>query len=444
MQSLVLISIVCFNGFLALSEMAIATSKKLRLQRMVDEGCEGASVALALAESPTRFLASMQICLTVLGIMAGVHGGATLADSIETWLVRSVPSLEPWAHPIGMTGVVAFETFIMVFFGELLPKRLALIAPENIAVRVAPVMFRVGQTLSPVADILGRMTEAVLSRLPALAKATDAHTVTEDELKMIVEQGAEEGMLDRNEETMIKRVLQFGEITAQDLMTPRTKVVGINLDDPDSENVEKIFDSSHSKFPVYRGSIDNLVGVLSVKKLFERLYRDGAIDIQACMTEPLFLPDSARADKVLDAMKQRSTHMAVLIDEFGGTAGVVTATDIVSAVMGEVPQDSVEHTPKFILRDDGSFLVDGMASLFELSERLEIETADLEDVGQTVSGLIMHLAKDIPTEGQKVSFNNWTFEVVDMDGNRIDKVLAHPIKQAEFKDSGVAHEDSDR
>jgi putative hemolysin len=288
------------------------------------------------------------------------------------------------------------------------------------------------------------MTEAVLSRLPALAKATDAHTVTEDELKMIVEQGAEEGMLDRNEETMIKRVLQFGEITAQDLMTPRTKVVGINLDDPDSENVEKIFESSHSKFPVYRGSIDNLVGVLSVKKLFERLYRDGSIDIQACMTEPLFLPDSARADKVLDAMKQRSTHMAVLIDEFGGTAGVVTATDIVSAVMGEVPQDSVEHTPKFILRDDGSFLVDGMASLFELSERLELEIADLEDVGQTVSGLIMHLAKDIPIEGQKVSFKNWTFEVVDMDGNRIDKVLAHPIKEKEFKDSGVGHEDSDR
>lgn len=443
MQSLVLISIVCFNGFLALSEMAIATSKKLRLQRMVDEGHHGASVALALAESPTRFLASMQICLTVLGIMAGVHGGATLADTIETWLVRAVPDLAPWAHPIGMTGVVAFETFVMVFFGELLPKRLALIAPETIAVRVAPVMFRVGQTLSPVADVLGRMTEAILSRLPALAKANDAHTVTEDELKMIVEQGAEEGMLDQNEETMIKRVLQFSEIKAQDLMTPRTKVVGINLDDPDGENIDRIFDSSHSTFPVYRNSIDNLVGVVSVKKLFERLYRGGAVDIQACMTEPLFLPDSARADKVLEAMKQRGTHMAVLIDEFGGTAGVVTATDIVSAVMGEVPQDSGEYTPKFVLRDDGSYLVDGMASLFELSERLEIEITAVEGVGQTVSGLIMHLAKEIPSEGQKVRFQNWIFEVVDMDGNRIDKVLAQPVRQEELKDSGVSDEDSD-
>lgn len=442
MQSLVLISIVCFNGFLALSEMAIATSKKLRLQRLADQGHEGASVALALAESPTRFLASMQICLTVLGIMAGVHGGATLADGIETWLVRAVPSLAPWAHPIGMTGVVAFETFVMVFFGELLPKRLALIAPEAIAVRVAPVMHRLGQTLSPIADILGRMTDTVLSRLPALAKAEDEHTVTEDELKMIVEQGAEEGMLDRNEETMIKRVLQFGEMQAQDLMTPRTKIVGINLEDPVGTNIERIFESSHSTFPVYRGSVDNLVGVVAAKRLFEQLHREGAIDISACMTEALFLPNSARADKVLDSMKQKGTHIAVLIDEFGGTAGVVTATDIIRAVMGDVPQDNGESSNKFVQRDDGSFLVDGMVSLFELSERLELDVSDVEDVGQTLSGLVMHLAKDIPKEGQKVQFKNWIFEVIDMDGNRIDKVLAMLIASAGMDASSLSDENT--
>lgn len=440
MQSLVLISIVCFNGFLALSEMAIATSKKLRLQRLIDEGHQGANVALALAESPTRFLASMQICLTVLGIMAGVHGGATLADSIETWLVRSIPSLEPWAHPIGITGVVAFETFIMVFFGELLPKRLALIAPEAIAVRVAPVMFRIGQTLSPVADVLGRMTDAVLSRFPAIARAKELHTVTEDELKMIVEQGAEEGMLDRNEETMIKRVLQFGEVQAQDLMTPRTKIVGINLEEPSSETIEQIFESSHSTFPVYRGSVDNLVGVVAAKKLFEQFYREGAVDVASCMTEALFLPDTARADKVLESMKQHGTHMAVLIDEFGGTAGVITATDVVRAVMGDVPQDNGEQAPKFVQRDDGSYLIDGMVSLFELSERLELDVSDVETVGQTLSGLVMHLAEDIPREGQKVAFKNWLFEVVDMDGNRVDKVLAQRQINCDEMKLGESHE----
>lgn len=424
MQSLVLISIVCFNGFLALSEMAIATSRKLRLQRLVDEGHKGAKMALALAESPTRFLASMQICLTVLGIMAGVHGGATLADGIEEWLVRSIPSLQPWAHPIGMTGVVAFETFLMVFLGELLPKRLALLAPESIAVRVAPVMYRIGQTLAPVADVLGRMTDAVLSRLPHLKKSGEGHTVTEDELKLIVEQGAEEGMLDPNEESMIKRVLQFGEIKAQDLMTPRTKIVGVNLQDSPEAQIEQIFSSSHSTFPVFRESIDDLVGVISVKKLFEQLYRNGSVDVAECMIDPLFLPNSARADKVLDAMKNHGTHMAILIDEFGGTAGVVTATDVIRAVMGDVPQHSGEQSQKFVRRDDGSYLVDGMVSLFELQERLDVDISDLEEVGQTFSGLIMHLAREIPREGQKVYFKDWIFEVVDMDGNRIDKVMA--------------------
>jgi len=426
MQSLILVSIVCFNGFLALSEMAIAASRKLRLQRFVDEGHRGATVALALAESPTRFLASMQICLTVLGIMAGVYGGATISVEIEAWLIRAVPSLTPWAHPIGMTGVVAFETFLMVFLGELLPKRLALLAPEAIAIRVAPTMYRIGQTLSPIANVLSKMTDAVLSRLHISTHAGDAQTVTEDELKMIVEQGAEEGVLDRNEETMIKRVLQFGDVKAQDLMTPRTKIVGLDLDAELEENVTKILAAPHSNFPVYRGSTDNLIGVVAVKKLFEQSYRGCVMNIEKAMTEPLFLPDSARADRVLESMKQRGTHMAVLIDEFGGMAGVVTASDIMGAVMGDVPQDSGDVSQKFLRRSDGSLLIDGMASLFELQEKLELDVSELEDVGQTVSGLIMHLAREIPQEGQRVRFKSWSFEVVDMDGNRIDKVLAMP------------------
>ena len=426
MQSLILVSIVCFNGFLALSEMAIAASRKLRLQRFVDEGHRGATVALALAESPTRFLASMQICLTVLGIMAGVYGGATISVEIEAWLIRAIPSLTPWAQPIGMTGVVAFETFLMVFLGELLPKRLALLAPEAIAIRVAPTMYRIGQTLSPIANVLSKMTDAVLSRLQISTYVGDAQTVTEDELKMIVEQGAEEGVLDRNEETMIKRVLQFGDVKAQDLMTPRTKIVGLDLDAELEENMTKILAAPYSNFPVYRGSTDNLIGVVSVKKLFEQSYRGSGINIEKAMTEPLFLPDSARADRVLESMKQRGTHMAVLIDEFGGMAGVVTSSDIMGAVMGDVPQDSRDVSQKFLRRSDGSLLIDGMASLFELQEKLELDVSELEDVGQTVSGLIMHLAREIPQEGQRVRFKSWSFEVIDMDGNRIDKVLAMP------------------
>jgi len=442
MQGLILFSIVCVNGFLALSEMALISSRKVRLQRMVDEGRHGAAVALRLSDSPTRFLASMQICLTVLGIMAGVHGGATMAGAIEAWVVRAMPDLARWSHFVGVSGVVMFETFLMVFLGELLPKRLALLAPESIAVRVAPTMDRIGLTLAPIAHVLSQMTDAILERLPLRREVEDHHTVTEDEFKMIVEQGAEEGVLDRNEETMIKRVLQFGGVKAQDLMTPRTRLIGIDLDDPVDESIEKMIASNHSHFPVYRGSIDNLVGLVSIKKIFELLYRQKKIDMAVAMVEPLFLPDSARADRVLDAMKNRQTHMAVLIDEFGGMAGVVTATDIVESVMGEVPQDSGDLSPKFVRRADGSLLIDGLVSLTELSEELHLVHDDLEDVAQTLSGLMMHLAREIPREGQIVQFGDWQFEVVDMDGNRVDKVLVTKILQPKPLTEGTNDEDS--
>jgi putative hemolysin len=442
MQGLILVSIIFVNGFLALSEMALVSARKVRLLRMVDEGRPGASVALRLSESPTRFLASMQICLTVLGIMAGVHGGATMADDIDAWVVASLPALASYSNAVGVTVVVVFETFLMVFLGELLPKRLALLAPEAIAVRVAPTMDRIGMTLAPAAHILSRMTDAVLSKLPFRRTVEEQQTVTEDEFKMIVEQGAEEGVLDRNEESMIKRVLQFGEIRAQDLMTPRTRLVGVDLDDSADENVAKMLGSNHAYFPVYKGSIDNLIGIVSIKKVFEQFYKTKAINIESCMAAPLFLPDSARADKVLDAMKKGQTHMAVLIDEFGGMAGVVTATDIVESVMGDVPQDSGDASPKFFRRGDGSVLIDGMVSLNELCEHLDLPHEDLQNLAQTLSGLIMHLAREIPREGQIVKLGDWRFEVIDMDGNRVDKVLAVHLTSTNTSAAENAHEDT--
>lgn len=442
MQGLILLSIVCVNGLISLSEMALVSSKKVRLQRMVDEGRRGADIALAMSESPTRFLASVQICLTVLGIMAGAHSGATLADDIERWVVAAMPSLTRWGHPIGVAFIIAFDTFLMVFLGELLPKRLALLAPESIAVRMAPTMRRLGLTLSPFANLLGRMTDTVLNRLPIKNFPDEQQTVTEDEFKLLITQGAEEGMLDRHEESMIKRVLQFGDITAEDLMTPRTKLVGLDLADSAEANIEKMLASNHASFPVYRGSIDNLVGIVSVKKVLEQYYELDKLDLAQCMTEPLFLPNSARVIRVLESMKKRGTHMAVLIDEFGGMAGVVTATDIVESVMGEVPGDGGETTQKFVTRTDGSILIDGMVSLFDLKERLQIDLDEFSDVSQTLSGLVMHVGKSIPKEGQSVLCKDWKFEVVDMDGNRIDKVLASRQELQVVIPEGLTHENS--
>jgi putative hemolysin len=286
------------------------------------------------------------------------------------------------------------------------------------------------------------MTDTVLNRLPIKNFPDEQQTVTEDEFKLLITQGAEEGMLDRHEESMIKRVLQFGDITAEDLMTPRTKLVGLDLADSAEANIEKMLASNHASFPVYRGSIDNLVGIVSVKKVLEQYYELDKLDLAQCMTEPLFLPNSARVIRVLESMKKRGTHMAVLIDEFGGMAGVVTATDIVESVMGEVPGDGGETTQKFVTRTDGSILIDGMVSLFDLKERLQIDLDEFSDVSQTLSGLVMHVGKSIPKEGQSVLCKDWKFEVVDMDGNRIDKVLASRQELQVVIPEGLTHENS--
>lgn len=440
MQGVVLFAIVMVNGFIALSETALVSSRRIRLQRMYEEGRKGADIAISLADSPTRFLASMQICLTVLGIMAGVHGGATMAADVEHWVRLAVPDLADWAHAVGMTAVIAFETVLMVFLGELLPKRLALMAPEAIAVRVAPAMARIGRTLFPAANVLSGLTDAILARLPLSGEKFDSHTVTEDELKLIVEQGAEEGVLDRNEESMIKRVLQFGDIKAEDLMTPRTKVIGLDIDEDPKAILAKVVESGHSYFPVYRTSLDTLIGVVSLRKIFETYSKIGEISVKQCMSDPLFLPDSARADRVLSSMNKHGTNMAILIDEFGGMAGVVTATDIVEAVMGDVPQQSGDLSRNFVERSDGSVLIDGMVSLVEMSEQYGLDVSPFLGVVQTISGLVMHLAKEIPMEGHVVEFEGWVFEVVDKDGNRIDKILAKKRIPEQVEDENKLNE----
>lgn len=443
MQSLALISVVCIQGLLSIMQVAMVSSRAPSLDKSVESGRLGGRTLLARGQSISRILVLLQIVVLLVGIFFGFQGGEALGESIETWLMISVPGLKPFAKGVSTFGVVAYSTFIMVFFGQLLPRRLVLFAPELMTRRLAPAIFAATASIMEAKQIFVRILSSFFSEHSVTSNSKQPHTVTEDELKMIVEQGAEEGMLDRHEETMIKRILQFSEITAQDLMTPRTKVVGVDLNDSDNENIERILKSSHSTFPVYRDSIDNLVGVVTVKKLLERLYRTQSVDVETCMTEPLFLPDSARADKVLDAMKKKNTYMAVLIDEFGGTRGVITASDIIRAVMGDVPQDSGDHAPKFFRREDGSILIDGIMPLFELSDLLELDFTEMEDVAQTLSGLIMHLADEIPEEGQVVRFGTWTFQVLDMDGNRIDKVLAEPIRDKEISQCGVKNENSD-
>lgn len=434
-QSIVLLLIVGINGFLALSEMALVSARKTRLQKLADDGHRGATVALSLSESPTRFLASLQICITILGIAAGAYGGANLSGGIELWIQKHIPTLTQWSHGLSVSFVVAIETFLMVLLGELLPKRLALFFPERIAMNVAPLINRVGMVVAPAAHVLSHLTDHMIRLLPVPKAEISEATATEDEIKILVEQGAEAGVFDKAEESFLKRALGFADLTGNDLMTPRTRVVSINIDDPVDESIDLMLKEGFSNYPVYRNSQDNLIGVVSVKKLYAQIRRGQKPNLHDAMIPPIFLPDSAKASRMVEAMRNQRQHVVMLIDEFGGFAGLVSSNDLMQAVVGEVPGTHVGAGPKFVKRQDGSWLVDGMVGLYELEEELGFVAPDnVSEDCQTLSGLVMHYLDSIPKEGQFVEMPHWRFEVVDMDHNRIDKVLVTrleaPVEEA--------------
>ncbi|MCX6115917.1 MAG: hemolysin family protein [Proteobacteria bacterium] len=445
-QILILFVIIGINGFLAMSEMALVSARKTRLQKLHDDGHRGAGIALALADSPTQFLASLQICITILGIAAGAWGVANLSAKVQIGLSQSLPSIGSWAQPIGVGFVVAVETFLMVLLGELIPKRLALFSPERIAVGVAPIIAGLGQIISPASIVLGRITDNFIRFLPFRPHSQDSNAVTEDEIKIMVEQGAEAGVFDKNEESMLMRALDFSELSGSDLMTPRTRIISYSADSNAEDVVDLMLKAGFSNYPVYQGDQDNFVGIVSIKQLYAQLRKGRKSKLLDLMRPPVFLPDSAKAGKIIETMKKNRRHLVILIDEFGGVAGLLTATDLMEAVVGEVPGDQKHDAPKFVQRTDGSWLVDGMAGLFEVEQQLGYEPdSTVSDDCQTIGGLVMHYLDSIPKEGQIVEMPGWSFEVVDMDRNRIDKVLVtkknmscettpeSPLKNSEFK-----------
>ncbi|MCX6127384.1 MAG: hemolysin family protein, partial [Proteobacteria bacterium] len=312
-QCFILLGIVGINGFLALSEMALVSSRKTRLQKLADDGHHGATVALSLSESPTRFLASLQICITVLGIAAGAWGGANLSGGVEQWIGISMPSLLPWSHGLGVGFVVAIETFLMVLLGELLPKRIALFFPERIAISVAPFIDRVGIAMSPAAHILGRITDQMIRVLPLRLNAKDEAQVTEDEIKIMVEQGAEAGVFNRTEESMLKRALDFGDLSGAELMTPRTKIVSFHADALVEVVIDRMLTAGFSSYPLYASQRENVVGMVSVKRAFAALRHQRQVKLSDVMIPAVFLPDSAKAGRIFETMRLKRQHIVVLI-----------------------------------------------------------------------------------------------------------------------------------
>ena len=429
LETLVILLLIAANGLLAMSEIAIVVARKARLQQSAKSGDAGARAALELATHPNRFLATVQIGITLVGILAGAFGGATLAHEIERRALE-VPMLTPYAGIIGVGVVVVAITFFSLVLGELAPKRIALVHAERIASAVAAPMRSLSWLAFPLVRLLGVSTDVVL-RLFRVSPSSESH-VTPEEIKILVEQGTELGVFEESEQDMIEGVLRLDERPIGAFMTPRIQMVWIDAADSPEALHTKIVDSRHSRFPVIQGSFANVLGVVSAKDLLKQSLGGQPTNLRQALGPPLFVPETASALKVLDLFKREGTHFALVTDEYGGIQGLVTDRDILEAIVGELPSRDEPSEPEVTIREDGSWLVDGLLNIDRLKEILEIDSMPDEESGHyhTLSGFMMTQLGGIPAVGEHFKWEGFRFEVMDMDGRRVDKVLIARVQDS--------------
>jgi putative hemolysin len=414
--------LVLANGLFAMAEMAIVAARKPRLQQRADEGDAGATAALAIAEDPDGFLATVQIGITLIGVLAGAFGGATLAGELDE-VLANIPILAPYSGVLSVGLVVLIITYLSLVIGELAPKQFALGDSERIASRIAPPMAVLSRIASPIAHLLSISSEAVL-RLVGV-KPTPNLPVTEAELKLLLQEGTEFGVFEPLEERMIERVLDLDDRRVSSVLTPRTDVVWIDLADTMEEIQDKITESGHSRYPVARGSLDNVVGLVLAKDLLAQSLVDRTINVEAVLRPALFVPEAVPALTVLEQFREAQSRIALVLDEYGGLQGLVTTADILVAIVGEIQDLGDLSEPEVFQREDGSWLLDGRLALEEFEELFTLPDIPSEGT-DTLGGLVMTLLGRIPSIGDRVEWGGLSLEVVDMDGRRVDKVLVVP------------------
>lgn len=425
LEILIILVLIFANGVFSMSEMAIVSARKVRLQQLANQGDTKARVALKLAESPNNFLSTVQVGISLIGILTGAFGGATIAESLNTYL-RRIPFLAAYSQAISFGIVVLIITYLSLIIGELVPKRLALNNPEGIASVVAIPMRALAVLASPVVHLLSASTDMVL-RVMGITPSVEPQ-VTEEEIKILIEQGTEAGTFEEAEQDMVERVFRLGDRSVISFMTPRPDIVWLDLDDSQDENRQKLSENAYSRYPVCQGGLDNVLGIIPVTDLLSRSFRGEHLDLTVGLRQPVFIPESTRGLKVLELFKQTATHMALIVDEYGVIQGLLTLNDIMSEIVGDVPASHGEYEPQAVQREDGSWLLDGMLAVEEFLELFNLEELEFEQRGsyQTLGGFVItHLGR-IPAAADHFEWEGMRIEVMDMDGNRVDKVLVVP------------------
>jgi len=422
LEILFIFILILINGFFSMAELALISSRRVRLEQRAEDGDKGARSALELLKSQSRLLSAVQIGITLVGVFTGALGGATLAERLTVWLAK-IPWLVPYAGGVAIVVVVLLTTYFSLVLGELMPKRLAMNNPEKIASRVAGFMKFVSKALAPVVHLLSSSTDFGL-KLLGMADSKEP-PITEDEIKGLIEQGTLVGVFGSAEQEMVEAIFRLNDRTVNALMTPRTEIEWLDANDPPEAILKQVIASSHSRFPVAQSSLDNVVGILNSKDLLEKFVLNAPFNMLELISKPLFVPENTPAMRMLEMAREAGVHEAMVIDEYGGLMGMTTLFDVLESIVGEIPNSDESSESEIIIREDGSYLLDGLLPIDELKEILDVDLLPEEDkVGfQTVGGFVMNQIGSIPHTGQHFHFLNYRFEVMDMDDRRVDKVL---------------------
>ncbi|MCZ8114062.1 hemolysin family protein [Silanimonas sp.] len=420
---LLVIVLTLANGFFAMSEMAVMTSRKGRLKQLAKES-RGARKALELAEHPEGFLSSVQVWITLLSLLLGYFGAETFAVHLRPPLLDT--GLDPaWAEWIAYAISFSMILYGSVVFGELVPKRIATLYPERIAALVALPMGVMAMIAKPFVLVLAASTKLLLKLLRA--DRSDGDRVTEEEIRLLVAEGHEQGIIDADERAMVNRVLRLGDRSAASLMTPRTRITWLDANASFDENLATMRETPYSRYPVYRGSDAEVLGILEVKSLTGRIGQGGSVDLFATLKPALFVSESTQSMRLLEIFREEQQTMALVVDEYGEVIGAVTASDLLGAVMGrgQAPHEASDEEPLLVQRDDGSWLVDGRLPSDETRELLGVSALPGEEDHDfhTVAGMVMAQFGRIPDTGEHFTWEGWRIEVIDRDGARIDKLL---------------------
>jgi putative hemolysin len=418
--------LILANGVFTMSEVAVVAARKSRLQEWASKGNRKAKTALELVNTPNRLLLTAQIGITLVGILAGTFGTRAFAEPLST-IIASITAIAPYSQAIALGLAVLGLTYLLLVVGELVPKRLAMRSPDTIAAVLALPLRWFSKMLSPLASLLTISTD-VVCRLFGKTQAQEP-AVTEEEIKTLVQQGTEAGVFEESEQDMVEAVLRLGDKTARSLITPRTKIAWIDLGDSIEQICEKIVQSGHSRFPVATETLDNVTGIVQAKDLLAMSLAGKSLDLKALIQQPLFVPRTISVLALLESFKKSSKHIALVVDEYGGIEGLLTHHDILEAIAGDMPFGARPSDPKAVQRQDGSWLLDGMLSIDEFKEIFHLESlpGEKKDAYQTLGGFVFTQMGRVPSVAEHFEWNDFRFEVVDMDGKRIDKVLVTPV-----------------